>query len=262
MSGEPQLQQGSTDSDWIIYLQDYLKQYGYDPGESDGVFADKTEAAVRLYQENNFDAYGRQLKVDGIVGPKTWSSLTQATEIEGEAAPSDSQSGSGSGSGSSTPGGTSGTDTDGGQQSGESYTYDTTVNLVMQSTTHTCWAASSAMLLDTSEDDVVSRVGDAGGDGADEPEMNRIASELGLNMPGGQCMGPDGWYQMLSNRGPVMVGIPGHYIVITGISSDSTIEGTQLHVYDPARGEFWAPYADVENAYEIDADSGANLLTR
>lgn len=118
------------------------------------------------------------------------------------------------------------------------------------------------MLLDTSEDDVVSRVGDAGGDGADGPEMNTIARELGLNMPGGVCMGPDGWYQMLSNSGPVMVGIPGHYIVITGISSDTTIEGTQLHVYDPARGEFWAPYADVEHSYEIDANSGANLLTR
>jgi hypothetical protein len=119
------------------------------------------------------------------------------------------------------------------------------------------------MLLGTSEEDVVSRVGNAGGDGADEPEMNTIVSQLGLIMPGGQCMGPDGWQQMMASRGPIMVGIPGHYIVLAGINSeDGTIGTTQFHVYDPARGEFWMSFDQVNSAYEIDADAGANLVTR
>ena len=60
-----------------------------------------------------------------------------------------------------------------------------------------------------------------------------------------------------------MVGIPRHYIVIGGINSeDGTVETTQFHVFDPARGEFWDTFDNVNNAYEIDASSGANLLTR
>lgn len=247
--GEPELQQGTDSPEWVRYLQELLQQYGYDLGEHgvDGVFGPDTEAAVRLFQENNVDAYGRQLKVDGIVGPKTWSSLTQATEIEGEDRPDQ-------GGGAGDAGG------DGGQT--QQLYFDESVSLVTQSTNNTCWAASAAMLLGTSEEDVVSRVGNAGGDGADEPEMNTIAGQLGLNMPGGQCMGPDGWHQMLESRGPIMVGIPGHYIVIAGISSDGSIENTQFHVYDPARGEFWMHFEQVNSAYEIDADAGANLLTR
>lgn len=245
--GEPELQQGTDNPDWVRYLQQMLQQYGYDLGEHgvDGVFGPDTEAAVRLYQENNADAYGRQLRVDGIVGPKTWSSLQQATEIEGEDRPDD-QGGGGGGDGSG----------------GQSLYWDESLSIVMQSTDNTCWAASAAMLLGSSEQEVVDRVGNAGGDGADEPEMNVIASQLGLNMPGGQCMGPEGWHQMLESRGPIMVGIPRHYIVIAGISSEGSTETTQLHVYDPARGEFWMQFDQVNSAYEIDADSGANLLTR
>lgn len=241
--GEPQLQQGVDDPDWVTYLQETLVHHGYDVGEHgiDGKFGPDTEAAVREFQQNNVDAYGRELAVDGIVGPKTWSSLTGADEIEGEDRPADADADAG----------------------GEELYVDDPVQLVMQSTDNTCWAASSAMLLGVSEQDVVDRVGDAGGDGADEPEMNVIASELGLNMPGGQCMGADGWHQMLSSRGPIMVGIPRHYIVISGIHSpDGSTEQAQFHVYDPAQGEFWMEFERVNELYEIDADSGANLLTR
>ncbi len=247
--GEPEIQQGA-EGEWVVYLQELLVQYGYDIGEKgvDGKFGPDTEAAVRLYQENNVDAYQRQLKVDGIVGPKTWSSLTQATEIEGEAAPS----GTGTGTGGTSD-----------QPAGQPLYYDESISIVMQTTDNTCWAAASAMLLGISEQEVIDKVGDAGGDGADEPEMNAVASGLGLNMPGGQCMGPDGWEQMLQSRGPIMVGIPRHYIVIAGINSeDGTTATTQFHVFDPARGEFWDTFDNVNNAYEIDASSGANLLTR
>ncbi len=257
--GEPQIDQGS-EGEWVTYLQEMLVNYGYDVGEHgvDGKFGPDTEAAVRQYQQNNVDAYGRQLKVDGIVGPKTWSSLTQATEIEGEDPPADGGAGTGSDTGSDSDSGTD--DQSGG---GEPLFYDEPVSLVSQSTNNTCWAAASAMLLGMSEQDVVDKVGDAGGDGADEPEMTVIADTLGLQMPGGVCMGPDGWHQMLSSRGPIMVGIPGHYIVIAGIDSpDGSVDKTQFHVYDPAGNEFWDTFDNVNNAYEIDASSGANLLTR
>jgi hypothetical protein len=239
--GEPQIQNGS-DGEWVVYLQELLVQYGYDIGEEgvDGLFGPHTEEAVRQYQQNNVDAYGRQLVVDGIVGPKTWSSLTQATEIDGEDAPAGA-----------------------GGDGGASLYYDESVSIVMQTTNNTCWAASCAMLLGSSEQEVIDRVGNAGGDGADEPEMNVISSQLSLQMPGGVCMGPDGWEAMLKSHGPIMVGIPGHYIVIGGINSeDGTTATTQFHVFDPARGEFWDTFDNVNSAYEIDASSGANLLTR
>lgn len=251
--GEQQIQRGS-EGEWVTYLQELLVQYGYDIGEHgvDGIFGPDTEAAVRLYQENNADAYGRQLVVDGIVGPKTWSSLTRATEIEGEDAPAGGPGGSSSSTGD-----------DQSSPAGEPLYYDESVSIVMQTTDNTCWAAACAMLLGISEQEVIDKVGDAGGDGANEPEMNTIASGLGLDMPGGVCMGPDGWHQMLNSRGPIMVGIPFHYIVIAGINSeDGSVETTQFHVFDPARGEFWATFDDVNNAYEIDASAGANLLTR
>ena len=65
---------------------------------------------------------------------------------------------------------------------GEAFVVDHPVNLVMQATNNTCWAASCAMLLDQSEQDVIDAVGSAGGDGADEPEMQLFAGTLGLTI--------------------------------------------------------------------------------
>lgn len=57
---------GST-GDNVKMLQEYL---GLTP---DGVFGVKTDRYVRLWQENN------NLKVDGIVGPKTWDAMGLAS---------------------------------------------------------------------------------------------------------------------------------------------------------------------------------------
>ena len=48
---------------WVVTLQGILKI------DQDGVFGPKTEAAVRQHQKNH------GLKVDGVVGAATWSSL-------------------------------------------------------------------------------------------------------------------------------------------------------------------------------------------
>ncbi len=69
MAGEPTLQQGSDQEDWVRYLQEMLVEYGYDLGEdgTSGRFGSSTDAAVRQFQESNVDAYGRQLEADGSV---------------------------------------------------------------------------------------------------------------------------------------------------------------------------------------------------
>jgi CspA family cold shock protein len=118
----------------------------------------------------------------GSVSAKTWSCITRAEAIEGEDRPADfgdadSQQSTESASAAAESG-------------GQRYDFDQPVNHVSQQTDNTCWAACCAMLLGMTEADVIAQVGNAGGDGADEPEMNTIASSLGLQMPGGRCQGP------------------------------------------------------------------------
>lgn len=53
----------------VELLQEKLKELGYYGGAIDGKFGPITERGVQLFQKS------RGLKVDGIVGPKTWSAL-------------------------------------------------------------------------------------------------------------------------------------------------------------------------------------------
>lgn len=64
----PTLRLGSHGTD-VTYLQQRLTAQGYGSGGIDGIFGQKTLEAVKEYQAD----YG--LKVDGIVGAKTWKSL-------------------------------------------------------------------------------------------------------------------------------------------------------------------------------------------
>jgi hypothetical protein len=231
MAGEPQLQHGSHDADWVKYLQETLIVWRFDPGPVDGIFGPRTQAAVIHFQAKYPDADDNPLLQDGIVGPKTWGGLTR-----GMGAFQADNAGS-----------------------GQRLYVDKPVSLVSQTTNNTCWAACAAMLLATSEADVISRVGDAGGDGANEPEMESFMRPLGLHFVAPSSMMPEGWTRLL-DHGPVMVGIPYHYIVVAGIDSDGTYGGTKLHIYDPRQGERWSDYQVTENAYEIDASSGANII--
>ncbi len=67
----PLLKMGQTGND-VIYLQSRLNFVGSSL-KTDGIFGSKTEAAVKQFQREN------NLKVDGIVGPNTWSVLLQMT---------------------------------------------------------------------------------------------------------------------------------------------------------------------------------------
>ena len=77
-----QLQKGSQGSD-VKYLQEFLNTQGHSLAV-DGIFGDKTLAAVKDYQSKN------GLTVDGIVGTNTWGSIDKLS------------AGSGSGSSGST----------------------------------------------------------------------------------------------------------------------------------------------------------------
>jgi hypothetical protein len=56
-------------SDKVIDVQIQLYDLGLYDGPIDGIFGRKTDKGVRQYQQN------QHLKVDGIVGPKTWFAL-------------------------------------------------------------------------------------------------------------------------------------------------------------------------------------------
>ncbi|HEY1539330.1 MAG TPA: peptidoglycan-binding protein [Solirubrobacteraceae bacterium] len=65
---DPTLRSGSAEVA-VRGVQRRLEQLGFDPGEIDGRFGAKTEAAVKQLQEKY------ELDVDGVVGPKTWAVL-------------------------------------------------------------------------------------------------------------------------------------------------------------------------------------------
>jgi peptidoglycan hydrolase-like protein with peptidoglycan-binding domain len=56
-------------------VQQYLNELGFNAGADDGIFGPQTEAAVIAFQSKAFDTTGAPLKVDGIVGPLTWTSI-------------------------------------------------------------------------------------------------------------------------------------------------------------------------------------------
>jgi hypothetical protein len=63
----------STDPELIAELQRALAAAGFPPGPADGVFGERTQAAVVAFQQAN------GLPVDGIVGPETAEALNSAS---------------------------------------------------------------------------------------------------------------------------------------------------------------------------------------
>jgi peptidoglycan hydrolase-like protein with peptidoglycan-binding domain len=74
----PELVKKGSKGHAVRLLQEILKSFGYppyDPGPVDGEFGPLTENAVKEVQGAYVDFDGNPLKVDGIVGPKTWCAL-------------------------------------------------------------------------------------------------------------------------------------------------------------------------------------------
>ncbi len=72
---EPVLRKGSNDPA-VRDLQEALKTLGHDPGPVDGVFGEKTEAAVKMFQQ------AREIAADGVVGRVTWININEADQSE------------------------------------------------------------------------------------------------------------------------------------------------------------------------------------
>ena len=71
----------------VIQLQNILNSLGYKddkeaPLKEDGKFGKLTKQAVKNFQRNNLDSSGAELKVDGEVGPKTYSVLQPIEEFK------------------------------------------------------------------------------------------------------------------------------------------------------------------------------------
>lgn len=65
---------------YVKLCQEDLIRLGYDVGKTgaDGIFGKNTESGVKAFQRSHKDRDGKQLKVDGIVGAKTWGALDDA----------------------------------------------------------------------------------------------------------------------------------------------------------------------------------------
>lgn len=66
----PTLQRGNRGTA-VMELQEKLLNIGYNPGPLDGIFGGQTDIAVRNFQRD------KGLVADGVVGPKTWSVLSE-----------------------------------------------------------------------------------------------------------------------------------------------------------------------------------------
>ena len=69
--------------------------------------------------------------------------------------------------------------------------------------------------------------------------------------------------QVSSEGGPVMVGIPGHFIVVSGIDFNDESQAYYLYVNDPLNsGPDWRLLETVENGYEADWEFSYDMLQR
>jgi len=143
---------------------------------------------------------------------------------------------------------------------------DWPVPYVAQSQQMSCWAASTAMVMSWranstyTEQQILDYFREFGTDGMDPDECHKLAQTLGMSVLPEMCRTPQAWDQALQ-AGPIMVGIPGHWIVLAGLAGDLTDTGTTMHILDPARGDLgMVPYATLEQQYEMQPDFTCDTL--
>ena len=92
---------------------------------------------------------------------------------------------------------------------------DFPLSYIHQSTSNTCWAASTAMMMGRSSDmDIVHEMQQSYPDsvwdnGATELELGQVASVYGLTQIYPVCQGADGWEEWLTSNGPISSPTPG-----------------------------------------------------
>ncbi|OPJ62746.1 peptidoglycan recognition protein family protein [Clostridium oryzae] len=65
---KPILKEGS-ENEYVKLLQNRLNYFGFNAGETDGIFGEKTLDAVKRFQKS------RKLKVNGVMDKKTWACM-------------------------------------------------------------------------------------------------------------------------------------------------------------------------------------------
>lgn len=153
---------------------------------------------------------------------------------------------------------------------------DHDLSYVKQSTNNTCWAASTAMMMDRPTDmEIVSEMQNSypdsvWTDGATDMELGQVAKIYGLEQVYPVCQGPEGWFQWLSDNGPMLIAIGGtgyHSIVVAGIRGGDddltqTCEPVQVHVLDPWHGDVWVDFEPFTTAYELGSGFTNNVFKR
>lgn len=151
---------------------------------------------------------------------------------------------------------------------------DYSLSYIQQSTTNTCWAASTAMMVGYSSDmDVVTEMRAAypdsvWDDGATEIELGQVAAAYNLSQIYTVCQGADGWEQWLNENGPMLIQVPGnshHSIVVAGIRGGDTedrCEPVEVHVYDPWNGDLWIDFDRFNTDYEFAGGNWENNVYR
>ena len=145
------------------------------------------------------------------------------------------------------------------------------IPLIAQPTDVTCWAASIAMLVGNTVDDVCTGAGMTTTDGYGWSEIQNAVRHFGLTEIGPACGGPDYFAPMLE-RSPlwiVEVGAPYHAVVLTGMYTDAdewawdNTTCTINNPWPPGSGNVEnKPFMDFANEYELGAGAMAQIVSR
>jgi hypothetical protein len=145
------------------------------------------------------------------------------------------------------------------------------IPLIAQPTDVTCWAASIAMLVGTTPEDVCEQNEMSTTDGYGWDDIRKAVQKYGLTEIGPACGGPDYFAPMLQHS-PLWIvetGNPYHAVVVTGMYTDDdqwSWENTWVTVnnpWPPGSGEvqqIW--FSDFANDYELGAGAMAQIVSR
>ncbi|HEX9258156.1 MAG TPA: papain-like cysteine protease family protein [Acidimicrobiales bacterium] len=145
------------------------------------------------------------------------------------------------------------------------------IPLIAQPTDVTCWAASIAMLVGTTPEEVCEKAGMSVDQGYGWDDIRHAVSVYGLTEIGPACGGPDYFAPMLE-RSPlwiVEVGAPYHAVVLTGVYTDSdewdwnTARVTVNNPWPPGSGNVEdKPFLEFANEYELGSGAMAQIVSR
>jgi hypothetical protein len=149
---------------------------------------------------------------------------------------------------------------------------DFPVNIVAQPNQQTdCWAASFAMLLGTTCEDVSSKSGLPLSVPHGWDEIQGAMTKLGLRWEAPACYTVEGWYQLLQRNGPMWLVIASSYqatfahaIVPKGRHGDGTPENTDFVCLDPggSGSEEHVHYDKLEAVFEYGSIADAEIVHR